>query len=70
MGIVGGWFGLGGALVYNDEQDISADDRKWYLLGGGVGGAVLGAGITYLVLKSEENAFAFNDFLLTNRQFP
>jgi hypothetical protein len=66
-GVLVGGLGVGGAFLYNNEQE-EEDKEDWLYVVGGVGGAVLGAGITYAILKADENAFAFTDFLLTNRQ--
>jgi hypothetical protein len=70
MGVVGAGLGIGGAAIYNKEQEVEDDHKKYFLIGGGVAGAALGSLITYFILSSDENAFAFTDFLLTNRQFP
>ncbi len=70
MGVVGGGLGILGGAIYNKEAEVEEDNKKYALIGGGIGGAVLGAWVTYKILKSDENAFAFTDFLLTNRQFP
>jgi hypothetical protein len=68
-----GAVGVGGAVLYNEkiaDPEPEEGDKKKYIVIGGIGGAALGAGITYKILKSDENAFAFKDFLLTNRQIP
>jgi hypothetical protein len=62
--------GVGGAVLFNELVDPEEGKKKYIIIGGGVGGAALGAVVTYRILKSDENAFAFKDFLLTNRQFP
>ncbi len=69
-GIVVGGLGVLGGHIYNKEQDVDEDDKKYYLIGGGIAGAALGSSVTYKILKSSEMAFAFKDFLLTNRQLP
>jgi hypothetical protein len=69
-GIVFGGIGVWGGHTYNEEQDVEDDHKKYYLIGGGLAGAAIGSYVTYRILKSAENAFAFKDFLLTNRQFP
>jgi hypothetical protein len=69
--VLGGALGVGGAYVYNEKLGHPGEeDKKYIILGSGLGGAALGAGIAYIVLKSDKNAFAFTDFLLTNRQLP
>jgi hypothetical protein len=71
MGLVGGGLGIGGAVLYNEKLDeVEEENKKYIVIGGGVAGATLGALITYKFLKSDENAFAFKDFLLTNRPLP
>lgn len=68
-GMAVGGLGIGGAYFYNKEQE-EEDKKDWLYVVGGVAGATLGSFITYKILKSDENAFAFTDFLLTNRKFP
>lgn len=68
-GVVGSGLGVGGAYLYNNEQK-EEDKKDWLYVVCGVLGAAAGVGALYKILKSGENAFAFTDFLLTNRQLP
>jgi hypothetical protein len=68
--LLGGAIGISGAALYNAKHDPSEAEARKYLIVGGIGGAaVLGGGALY-ILKADKHAFVFNDFLMTNRQIP
>jgi hypothetical protein len=69
--LFGGAIGVGGAVVFNEEiGDPDEENKKWIIAGGGLGGVLVGGAFYNIVLRADKNAFAFKDFLLTDRQFP
>lgn len=64
-GVLGGGVGVGGSLIATDGEVDG--NKKWLVVAAGAAGAGLGSLITYKILQADENAFAFTDFLLTNR---
>ena len=68
--LVGGAIGAGGGAIFNETKDPDEELKKWIIVGGGLGGVLAGGTIYNVFFRADKNAFAFKDFLLTNRQFP
>jgi len=66
LGAFAGSLGAAITLAIINDDDVKRESNKWMAIAGG-GGAVIGGVVAIYHFLPDDNAFVFEDFLLTNR---